>query len=100
MVLDIESRAGGDELLNHERVALPRSQDERSVPADKSAAELSSVRPMQPASQSAKGALPFVVLDIEGGAGGDELLDHGCVALHRGPDERCAPATKAAARFE
>ena len=27
-------------------------------------------------------------MDIEGGAGGDELLDHVRVALHRGRDER------------
>jgi hypothetical protein len=95
--LDIESRAGGDELLDHERVALHRGQDERSQPAEKSGAGLSSVRPMQPSSQSAQGALPFVVPDIEFRAGGDELLDHEYVAGHRGQDERCAPAETAAA---
>ena len=97
--MDIESRAGGNELLDHKRVALHRGQDERSVPAEKSVAELSSVRPMQPASLSAQGALPFVVPDIEFRAGGDELLDHECVAGHRGQDERCAPVEKAAAPF-
>jgi hypothetical protein len=33
-------------------------------------------------------------LDFEGGAGGDELLDHERVALNRGPDERSIPAEK------
>jgi hypothetical protein len=37
-------------------------------------------------------AVPIAVLDIEGGAGGDELLDYESVAVHRGPDERSAPA--------
>ena len=39
-------------------------------------------------------AVPFAVLDIESGAGGDELLDHGRVAVCRGPDERSGPAEK------
>ena len=39
-----------------------------------------------------KPAVPIAVLDIEGGAGGDELLDHGRVAVIRGPDERSVPA--------
>ena len=39
-------------------------------------------------------ALPFVVLDLEGGAGGDELLDHKRVALKRRPDERSFPAER------
>jgi hypothetical protein len=43
------SRAGGDELLDHERVAVGRGQDERSEPAETSAAALNSVRPMQSA---------------------------------------------------
>jgi hypothetical protein len=38
-----------------------------------------------------------VVLDIEGGAGGDELLDHERVARHRGRDERSESAEKSAA---
>ena len=54
VVLDIVSRAGGDELLDHERVALRRGTDERSVPAEKSVAALNSVRPMQ----SAQGPYP------------------------------------------
>ena len=58
IVLDIESRAGGDELLDHERVALQRGPDERSVPAGKSVAGLKSVRPMQSASQSDQGPYP------------------------------------------
>jgi hypothetical protein len=49
VVLDIESRAGGDELLDHERVALRRGPDERSVSAEMSAAALNGVRPMQSA---------------------------------------------------
>ena len=44
-------------------------------------------------------AVPFVVLDIESGAGGDELLDHERVAFQRGIDERSAPAEKSAGRF-
>jgi hypothetical protein len=44
-------------------------------------------------------ALPVVVLDIESGTGGDELLDHSCVALRRGRDERGVPAEKSAAAF-
>ena len=51
-VLDIESRAGGDELLDHERVALKRGQDERSEPAETSAIGSNSVRPMQSADWS------------------------------------------------
>ncbi len=47
MVLHIEGGAGGDELLDHERVALHRGQDERSQPAEKSVAGLSRVRQMQ-----------------------------------------------------
>ncbi len=46
VVLDIEGSAGGDELLDHERVAVHRGQDERSVPAEKSVAALNGVRPM------------------------------------------------------
>ncbi len=42
-------------------------------------------------------AVPFVVSDIEPGAGGDELLDHGRVALRCGPDERSVPAEKSVA---
>ena len=49
VALDIESGAGGDELLDHGRVALRRGQDERSAPADKSVATLNGVRPMQSA---------------------------------------------------
>ncbi len=45
--MDIEGGAGGDELLDHERVAVRRGHDERSEPAVKSAAGLNSVRPMQ-----------------------------------------------------
>ena len=47
---------------------------------------------MQPASQSAQGALPCVVLDLDFRAGGDELLDHERVAVRRGRDERSVPA--------
>jgi hypothetical protein len=47
--LDIEGGAGGDELLDHERVALHRGPDERSEPAKMSVAGLSSVRPIQSA---------------------------------------------------
>jgi hypothetical protein len=47
--LDIEPGTGGDELLDHEPVALRRSQDERGFPAKKSFAALNSVRPMQSA---------------------------------------------------
>ena len=39
-------------------------------------------------------AVPVGVLDIEGGAGGDELLDHQRVALKRRPDERSFPAER------
>jgi hypothetical protein len=49
VVLDIESDAGGDELLDHEREAVRRGRDERSVPAEKSVTALNSVRPMQSA---------------------------------------------------
>jgi hypothetical protein len=42
-------------------------------------------------------ALPFAVMDVEGSAGGDELLDHEPVALRRGPDERGVPAKKSVA---
>jgi hypothetical protein len=42
-------------------------------------------------------AVPFIVLHIEGSAGGDELLDHGRVAVHRGRDERSVPAEVSAA---
>ena len=49
VVLDIESRAGGDELLDHRRVAVRRGPDESGVPAEKSVAALNSVRPMQSA---------------------------------------------------
>ncbi len=38
LLLDIEAGAGGNELLDHERVTLPRGPDERSDPADESAA--------------------------------------------------------------
>ena len=58
VVLDIESGAGSDELLDHGRVALPRGQDERSVPAENSAAGLNGVRPMQ----SAQRPYPSLVL--------------------------------------
>jgi hypothetical protein len=37
-------------------------------------------------------ALPIAVLDIEGGAGGDELLDYEREPLQRGHEERSAPA--------
>ncbi len=142
--MDIECGAGGDELLDHQRVARHRGRDERSESAEKAAAGLSSVRQTQtplgpypsfcwtsraaPAAMScsttsvwpviaakmsavslprsqlqgrmraadadATSALPFVVLDIECGAGGDELLDHQRVALRRGRDERSEPAKK------
>ena len=46
VVLHIEGSAGGDELLDHERLALRRGQDERGDPAEKSVAALNSVRPM------------------------------------------------------
>ena len=59
--LDIESRAGSDELLDHERVALHRGQDDCSEPAEKSAAGLSTVRPMQSAPQSAHGPYPSLL---------------------------------------
>ena len=49
VVLDVESGAGGDELLDHRRVALRRGPDERGVPDEKSVAALNSVRPMQSA---------------------------------------------------
>ena len=49
VVLDVESGAGGDELLDHERVALRRGPDESGVPAEKSVAALNGVRPMQSA---------------------------------------------------
>jgi hypothetical protein len=71
VVLDIKVRAGGDELLDHERVAAKCGQDERSEPAGKSVAGLSSVRPMQSAPQSPPRALPVVALDVEVGAGVD-----------------------------
>ena len=45
--LDIEFRAGCNELLGLACVALKRSHDERSDPAEKSVAGFSSVRPMQ-----------------------------------------------------
>ncbi len=57
-VLNIEGGSGSDELLDHERVALRRGQDERSVPAEKSVAGPNSVRPMQSASQSDQGPYP------------------------------------------
>jgi hypothetical protein len=60
VALGIESCAGGDELLDHERVALERGQDERSEPAEKSAAGLSSARPMQ----SAHGPYPLLLLTL------------------------------------
>jgi hypothetical protein len=41
-----------------------------------------------------KRAVPSAALDIEFGAGGDELLDHECVAVRRGQDERSEPAEK------
>jgi hypothetical protein len=47
--LAIEGSAGADELLDHERVAPGRGQDERGVPAEKSVAALNGVRPMQSA---------------------------------------------------
>ena len=43
--------------------------------------------------------VPIVVLDIEAGAGGDELLDHECVTLPRCRDERSAPAEKVGCRL-
>ena len=46
VALDVESGAGRDELLDHERVAPTRGRDERSVPAEKSVAALNGVRPM------------------------------------------------------
>jgi hypothetical protein len=42
-------------------------------------------------------AVPFIVSDIEGSAGGDELLDHEPLAPVRGQDERSAPADKSVA---
>ena len=42
--MDIEWGAGGDELLDHQRVARLRGRDVRSESAEKSAAGLSSVR--------------------------------------------------------
>ena len=47
--MNIESRAGGNELLDHERLAVRRGQHERSVSAEKSVATLNSVRLMQSA---------------------------------------------------
>jgi hypothetical protein len=60
----------------------------RQLPGEKRAADAVATR-----------VLPFVVLDVEGGAGGDELLDHERVALHRGQDERSDPAEKSVAPF-
>jgi hypothetical protein len=67
IVLGIDSRAGGDELLDHERVAIMRGRDERSVPAEKS------VAPFRWRADAAlrTRALPFVALDVEVGAGVD-----------------------------
>ena len=94
-VLDIEGGAGGDELLGHERVAVHRGRDERSSPAEKSAGRFK----WRAADAVGTTALPVDVVDIEGGAGGDELLDHGCVALECSPGERSAPGKNSAGRF-
>jgi hypothetical protein len=45
--LDIEAGAGGNELLDHERVTLCCGRDERSVPADELAAGSDSAQPLQ-----------------------------------------------------
>ena len=70
-VLDIESRAGGDELLDHERLALHRaqddSQDERCAPAAKAADRFG----WRADAALRTRALPVVALDVEGGAGVD-----------------------------
>jgi hypothetical protein len=39
-------------------------------------------------------------VDIEDGAGGDELFDHGRVAVQRGQVDRSVPAEKSATRLE
>jgi hypothetical protein len=93
VVLDIEGSAGGNELLDHGRVALRRGQDERSAPAENSAAG-SGWRTDVAVGTT---ALPFAVMDVEGSAGGDELLDHEPVALRRSQDERGVPAKKSVA---
>ena len=49
IVLHIESGAGGDELLDHERVDPRRGTDKRSAPAEMSVATLNGVWPMQSA---------------------------------------------------
>ncbi len=92
VVLDIKGGAGGDELLDHERVALQRGQEERRAPAETS--QLSDQVEQRAADAGATSALPRVVLDVEFGAGGDELLNHERVALRRGPDERSVPAER------
>ncbi len=47
VVLDIEAGAGGNELLDHERVTHPRGHHERSAPADESAAGSDIAQPSQ-----------------------------------------------------
>ncbi len=49
--------------------------------------------------QSIYWSVPTVVLDIEAGAGGNELLDHERLTLVRGEDERRAPAKKVGSRL-
>jgi hypothetical protein len=53
---------------------------------------------MRAADADATRALPVVVLDLESGAGGDELLDHVRVALRRGRDERSESAERSQLR--
>ena len=66
-------------------------QDERSVPAHESAAGSDIAQPLL----SAYWPVPKVVLDIEAGAGGNELLDHARASLCCAQDERSVPSEKA-----
>ncbi len=93
VVLDIEAGAGGDELIHHERVTLPRGHHERSVPADESAAGSDIAQPLH----SISWLVPTTALEIEAGAGGDELIHHERVTHPRGQHERSAPADESAA---
>ena len=68
VVLDIEFCCGGDELLDHLRVALHRGQDERSAPAERGSCPVSDGAQTM---HSAQRALPSVALDVEVGAGVD-----------------------------
>ena len=47
--------------------------------------------------QSIYGPVPTIALDIEAGAGGNELIHHERVTHHRGIVERSAPADESAA---